>query len=343
MRENYFKSILIPNRYPEAFADCILENTQEAIEERELCLDIVTTTAKDGTKSSDLETLYLQNLQLEYMHIQCLPTFQENIQNFAQSDLESPKNTPLKTFIVYSESDPKNTLLPILSKFCLELSHRAKKEIGFAYQIKKYKNQDWIQNYQQSIQPVSCGKFYIRPSWHKKFANKKDAQNEKIDLIVDPSLAFGSGHHASTAMCLELLSNTPLEGKTLLDIGCGSGILSLAGKKLGAKVEMCDSDMLAIKESNKNFTLNNLKPDKIWQGSINNAHKKYDVIVVNILADIIKMLQPSINNALKSDSILILSGILEEHQTSVLKKFNNLQPLEVLHIDGWVGLKLTQK
>lgn len=343
MRENYFKSILIPNRYPEAFADFILESTQEAIEERELCLDIVDTATKSETKSSDLGTLYLQNLELKYIHIQCLPAFQENIQDFAQSDLESPKKASLKTFIVYSKSNPKSTLLPILSKFCLELSHRAKKEIGFAYQIKKYKNKDWIQNYQQNVQPVSCGKFYIRPSWHEKFPNKKDTQNEKIDLIVDPSLAFGSGHHASTAMCLEFLSNTPLEGKTMLDVGCGSGILSLAGKKLGAEVEMCDNDILAVKESKKNFTLNGLKPDKIWQGSINHTHKKYDVIVVNILADIIKMLQSSINNALKSDSILILSGILEEHQTSVLKKFNNLKPLEVLYIDGWVGLKLTQK
>lgn len=344
MQEDYFESIFIPNRYLEVFANFILEKTQEAIEEREF---FFSTTAKADTKregSDRLESVWLQDLKLEYCHIQHLPTFQEGIQNFDRNIPENLESAFLKAFVIYSKSDPKDTLLFALSKFCLELSHRAGKKVGFAYQIKKHKNQDWIQKYQKSVQPVNCGKFYIHPSWYENFTNKKNDQNEqKIDLLIDPGLAFGSGHHASTAMCLEFLSNIPLKSKVMLDVGCGSGILSLAGKKLGAEVEMCDSDLLAINESKKNFTLNNLEPDKIWQGSINHIDKKYDVVVVNILADIIKMLQPDLNNALKPNSILILSGILEEHQASVLKRFNDFRLLSILYVDGWVGLKLTQK
>lgn len=344
MQEDYFEGIFIPNRYLEVFANFILEKTQEAIEERDF---FFSATAKVGTRrarSSGLENVWLQDLKLEYCHIQHLPTFQENIQNFAQNTPENLESAFLKAFVIYSKFDPNDTLLLALSKFCLELSDRAGKKVGFAYQIQKYKNQDWIQKYQQSVQPINCGKFYIHPSWHKNFTNKKDVQSrQKIDLLIDPGLAFGSGHHASTAMCLEFLSNILLKGKVMLDVGCGSGILSLAGKKLGAEVEMCDSDLLAINESKKNFTLNNLEPDKIWQGSINHIDKKYDVVVVNILADIIKALQPDLSNALKPNSILVLSGILEEHQTSVLKRFNDFRLLSVLYVDGWVGLKLTQK
>lgn len=300
MQEHYFETIIIPSDCEEVFADFLLETTQNAIEERNIDLDI-------------------SKIINNPLYLNAGGTF-----------------SSAKAFVVYSSNDTQDTLIPFLKDFCTELSDRLEQTISVAYQIKCYKNQDWIQNYKDSVTPVKCGKFYIRPSWYESVEGS-------IDILINPALAFGSGHHASTAMCLQMLSDMSLEGKDVLDVGCGSGILSIAAKKSGGNVHLCDTDPLAVNESRKNFALNALKVDKIWEGSIDKAPQKYDVIIANILAEVIKMLYQDFIKALKPHSVLILSGILEDYYQSVLETFKGFQILEILHKDEWVGIKLTQK
>ncbi|PAF44746.1 50S ribosomal protein L11 methyltransferase [Helicobacter sp. 11S02596-1] len=330
MQEHYFETLIIPSDCDEVFADFLIEITQDAIEERDIHSDV--------SKILD-NPIYL------------------NI-----SQIPSPK----KALIVYGSSSPEDSLIPALKDFCSQLSTRLNQNIGVAYESKICKNQDWIQNYQASITPIWCGRFYIRPSWCEppktpdelangacgeavqkshQTQNLGEAKNPQkvIDILIDPALAFGSGHHASTAMCLQMLSEMDLSGKDVLDVGCGSGILSIAAKKLGARVQMCDTDVLAVKESQKNFALNALEVDKIWEGSIQQAPQKYDLIIANILADVLKLLHQDFLHALKPHSVLILSGILEDYESSVLETFTDFEVLEILHLDEWVGVKLTQK
>lgn len=240
------------------------------------------------------------------------------------------------SFIVYSQNDPSTSLLPSLFEFASQTSQRLEENVGFAYKSKKEKNQDWIQKYKDSIVPIIYQNFYIHPSWYE---GKKDF----IDIVIDPALAFGSGHHSTTLMCIKLISSLSLNQKSILDVGCGSGILSIVAKKLGGKVSLCDTDCLAIEESKKNFALNKLTLDNVWQGSINDSNEKYDIIIANLMTDIIKILYKEFFDKLKSNSILVLSGILKEYKNDVLETFSDFKILDILEEDGWVALKLTQR
>lgn len=202
-------------------------------------------------------------------------------------------------------------------------------------------NKDWIAEYKQSIQPIACGRFYIRPSWH-------EANSAYENLIIDPSLSFGSGHHATTAMCISMLDGIELNKKTMLDVGCGSGILSLVAAKLGAFVYACDTDIQACTQSAKNFQINNLTYKHIWQGSMQSIEqfevpKEYDCICANIVSSVILLLQKDFILRLKQGGILILSGILQEHEKRILENFKALSLVEKKQIDEWLCFKFIKK
>ncbi len=190
-------------------------------------------------------------------------------------------------------------------------------------------NVDWIKAYQDSVTPIEAGKFYIHPSWHKPKENK-------INIIINPALAFGSGHHATTFTCLEAISKYVKENNTLLDVGCGSGILALAARKLGAVVDLCDTDPLAIESSKENFALNNESYRNIWVGSINKSKEKYDIVIANIIADVLVAISSELKAKFKE--VLILSGILDTKEAKVQKAFEDLKLLKRMQKDEWVTL-----
>ncbi|AQW88068.1 50S ribosomal protein L11 methyltransferase [Campylobacter pinnipediorum subsp. caledonicus] len=191
-------------------------------------------------------------------------------------------------------------------------------------------NKDWINEYKQAIKPILLDNFYIRPSWEKELDGVKN-------IIIDPALAFGSGHHESTSSCVLFLQKYAKENLHAIDVGCGSGILSILMSKLGCVVDACDTDEQAVKSSIENAKLNNVKYNKIWTGSISDLNIKYDIVVANIIADVIFMLEKDLKNILKDGAYLVLSGILAKYETRIKDTFKEFELVEQKQLNDWVS------
>ncbi len=183
-----------------------------------------------------------------------------------------------------------------------------------------YWEQIWKTHF--SILPI-LDKLVIKPVWQEL-----DDKDDRIVINLDPGMAFGTGHHPTTRMCLEELSRQELTGKSILDIGAGSGILSIAAIKLGALSCIgIDIDENAIDSALNNIEMNGVSENITLQtGVLDDLDStfKYDVVVANITAQIIINLVPSIGSYLKPNGIVITSGILSELFPEVENTFNQL-------------------
>jgi len=228
--------------------------------------------------------------------------------------------------IIRSESD-----LTFVKDALVSLGQSLNGSIEMTYKLEEKENVDWIKTYQDSIQPIEAGMFYIFPSWY-------EPKEDLINIKIDPALAFGSGHHATTFSCLEAISTYVDAGKSVIDVGCGSGILGLACKKLGANVELCDTDPLSVESCKENFELNEESYDKLWEGSIDKAEGTYDVVIANIIADVLRFIAKDLKSACKEDGLLILSGILDKKENLVVESFKELTLVQRTLKDEWVTL-----
>ena len=228
--------------------------------------------------------------------------------------------------IVRSESD-----LTFVKDALVSLAGNLEKPVEMTYTLEEKENVDWIKTYQDSVQPIEAGKFYIFPSWY-------EAKEDFINIKIDPALAFGSGHHATTFSCLEAISTYVKPEDKVIDIGCGSGILGLACKKLGARIDLCDTDPLSVESCKENFALNEESYDKLWEGSIDKAEGKYDVVIANIIADVLRFIAKDLKSAVKENGYLILSGILDKKEERVKESFADLTLEKRTEKDEWVTL-----
>ena len=208
------------------------------------------------------------------------------------------------------------------------------------------KEDDWLNTWKKFWEFELIGQnFLVLPCWIDlpyKF-------RKKVVLKIDPGASFGTGGHPSTSLCLEMLEKTVVKEKTFLDIGCGSGILSIAAQKLGAKeLHVIDNDYLAINSTRENLKLNfgQISSFTIQQGSFleikrKNLLKKYDLICCNIIVSVIKPLIPYFNEVLNSQGSLILSGILEYQKQEIIKLLNlyHFKIDNVLSKKDWICIK----
>ena len=238
----------------------------------------------------------------------------------------------LNNSLILRSENNFDELIKSLTIYIHSLEEIFQTKIPFETKVIQKENKDWIANYQNSIEPVEIDEFYIHPSWHEP---KKD----KINILINPALAFGSGHHETTSTCVQALKQVVKEGNTLLDVGCGSGILGIVANKLGAKVDACDTDSLAVESAKENYELNNAKYENIWVGSANKTNKKYDVVVANIIADVLVFIYKDIEKV--SGDILILSGIIDKYKNKVVEKYSKkFKIVDSIEKNEWVTLIL---
>lgn len=204
--------------------------------------------------------------------------------------------------------------------------------------------EDWSNNWKAYFKPTAVGdKLLVCPSWEEV-----PASNKRAVLKIDPGMAFGTGTHHTTRMCLELLEKHIGDGYTVADLGCGSGILSIAAVLMGAaKVKAVDIDPVAVHVAAQNAQLNGIDPSKylLYTGDLlDDAHlkdeiicEKYDIILANIVADVVIALTPLIPALLKEHSVFITSGIIDSRLDDVLGalRANGLKPQQILSGEDW--------
>lgn len=207
------------------------------------------------------------------------------------------------------------------------------------------RNEDWENNWKQYFHSIPVGeKLLIHPTWEEDFDDMG-----RVVLDIEPGLAFGSGSHETTRLCLAALENYIGEDTEVLDIGCGSGILAISTLLLGAKTAVgVDIDALAVANAKENAATNKIPEERftVLQGNLTDkVEGKFDVVVANIVADIIIMFCKDVKRYMKENAVFITSGIIDTREQDVLDAFEKYG-FEVIarHTEkGWVCFECKAK
>lgn len=221
----------------------------------------------------------------------------------------------------------------------IQIIHALNTKMGFtdlSYTTEKIAEQDWVRATQAQFDPIKISdNFWIVPTWHT--APNSDALN----IVLDPGLAFGTGSHPTTHLCLSWLSDTIEFNQKVLDYGCGSGILAIAAKKIGADIVVgTDIDAQAIQASHYNAAQNFVDvkfylPDELPVASLG----QYDVVIANILSSALSVLAPTLAQYCKTGGKIALSGILKEQFLQVSSIYSEwFDMLPPVFMDAWVLL-----
>ncbi len=196
---------------------------------------------------------------------------------------------------------------------------------NFAYKIEQLEDKDWEREWMDNFHPIKFGqRLWVCPSW------REVPDPDAVNVMLDPGLAFGTGTHPTTSLCLEWLEQLDLTGKTVIDFGCGSGILAIAAIKLGAsQVIGIDIDPQAIQASQENARRNDVSDQlTLYLPDQQPADLEADIVVANILATPLRELSQSIKKLIKPHGLLAMSGVLDTQADDVASYYN-----DELHID----------
>jgi ribosomal protein L11 methyltransferase len=202
-----------------------------------------------------------------------------------------------------------------------------------AYSVEAVAEQNWVQLTQSQFDPIRVSeRLWIVPSWHES------PDPAAINLILDPGMAFGTGSHPTTRLCLEWLERNVSASASLLDYGCGSGILAIAAARLGAgRVAGVDIDPQAVESARANAERNGVKA--LFADSAQPVAGEYDLVVANILSNPLRVLAPAICAHVRSGGRLALSGILREQAEEIIGIYAQWLPMSVADTrEDWVCL-----
>lgn len=180
-------------------------------------------------------------------------------------------------------------------------------------------DEQWSDSWKRYYSPIVAESFVVVPKWIKY-----ENDGTKTEIYIDPGMAFGTGEHESTKMCLMLMSELEFEGKSVIDVGTGSGILGIGAIKKGAKsCYMCDIDSVAVSAAEENASLNNIRDNVEIEMAdlLNKKEINADILLANLTADILIILSKSLKNHLREGGLLVCSGIINSQLGEVVKTF----------------------
>ncbi|MGL4474817.1 MAG: 50S ribosomal protein L11 methyltransferase [Shewanella sp.] len=212
---------------------------------------------------------------------------------------------------------------------------------NFAHKIEQIEDKDWVREWMENFHPIQFGqRLWICPSW------REIPDENAVNVILDPGLAFGTGTHPTTALCLEWLDSLSLQDKDVIDFGCGSGILAVAALKLGAKaVTGVDIDYQAIDASKANAERNGVADQlALYLPEDQPNGLMADVLVANILAGPLRELAPLIAEKVRTGGVLALSGLLREQADEISECYSQWFNMdEAVHKEDWTRLTGVRK
>ena len=298
----------------------------------------ITVNAKDVDKAGDIA-----NMVVPYgIYIEDYSNLEEEAWEIAHIDLidedllQKDRSKALVHIYISPEESPAEAVAFLRERYTAE---GIENEICLDSCVEE----DWINNWKQYFKPIPVGqKLLIRPTWEEV----QDSGGRTV-LDLDPGLAFGTGTHETTRLCMELLEQYVRPGMNVLDVGCGSGILSVAALLLGAdKAVGVDIDELAVKTAVENAEINHV--ENRFTGICGNLTDQvtgtYDIVVANIVADVIIMLTKDVEQFMKPDTVYLMSGIIDTREQDVLTAVEeHFTIIDRKEEKGWVALSAKRK
>ena len=267
------------------------------------------------------------------IYIEDYSDIEEQVEQIAHVDLIEQEllDKPRDTVIIHMYLEPGASPVETLALIAVRMEAAG---IPYTSETEGVEQEDWQNGWRKYYHPMDVGqRLAIVPSWQVY-------DIDRVKLILDPGLAFGTGGHETTNLCLEVLDERVKGGERVLDIGTGSGILAIAALKLGAAVaEGVDIDPVAVRTAGENAALNGVA-DKltVLVGDLSDkASGKYDIITANIVANAIMSLAPAVPGLMADDAVFIASGIIDSRKDEVIAALEaaGLAVLEVKEKRGW--------
>lgn len=310
---------------------------------------------KTTTEAVDLVSNMLMELGIEGIEIE------DNVQ-LSEADIktmfvdflpELPPDEGIATVNFYIDvEEDDNTIIGKVTEGLEEL--KVFTDIGEGSIVKsETEDKDWINNWKQYFKPFVFEGIIIKPTWEEL----DESMQGKIVVNIDPGTAFGTGSHETTQLVISQLDKYVKQGDELLDVGCGSGILSVIGLMLGAKHAVgTDLDPNAVVATKENAEINNISMDRIeiLEGNIIDdkavkdavGYERYDIVAANILADVLIPLSKIITEHMKSGAYFITSGIINTKEEEVVAAFCENPLLEIVEVNRkgeWVNVTARKK
>ena len=216
-----------------------------------------------------------------------------------------------------------------------------------SFAVTKLENKNWNTHWETSFQPVIINHSINNRPWVAiRAAFHESIKGIKHELIITPKMSFGTGHHATTSMMINMMSGLDFSGKTVLDFGTGTGILAILSEKLGASnIVAIDNDDQSIKNAGENFDSNNCSRIKLLEASTANVDIKFDIILANIIKGVILDNLAAFTKEMVTGAVILLSGLLTDDQQEILENAtrNNLILDKKVEDKNWICLQMTYK
>lgn len=201
--------------------------------------------------------------------------------------------------------------------------------------VRRIADEDWLESWKSQFTPVEIGRFFVRPSWSA-------APGRGVEIVLDPGMAFGTGLHPTTRQCLEAVGEMDLAGRSVLDVGTGSGILAIGAAKGGAaRVVGVDVDPLAVRAATENAQRNGVRVE-VREGSAADVEGAFDVVLANLVADVLVAIATDLRARVGPHGTLVCAGIVQEKEERVVRALSDagLRVSGRDQRDDWVRLTL---